>query len=213
MKSRLTVLVINENITRKGELEHTLLIPLREQEYDIVGELTSTQHLADKANQLQPNLVIISLVSLNKAGLESIALMAEHCLRPIVIFAEHDNQQMTEQAINTGVSACVIDGLAPHRVENIVNVAVARFEALQTMRHALRHTENKLDQARAELAERKLTEKAKGLIMKHNHCAESQAFKALQKMAMDQQKSLSDVAKNIIAVLGKHSNSISSGHS
>ncbi|WP_028470173.1 ANTAR domain-containing response regulator [Neptunomonas japonica] len=213
MKSRLTVLVINENIARESELENTLLRPLREQGYDIVEELTSTQYLADKANALQPNLVIISLTSLDKADLENIALMAEHCSRPIVIFAEQGNQQMTEQAIRTGVSACVVDGLEPHRIKHIVDVAVARFEELQAMHDALRHAHNELDQARAELAERKLIEKAKGLIMKHNHCAESQAFKALQKMAMDQQKPLSEVAKSIIAVLGKQSNSITRGHS
>jgi response regulator NasT len=213
LKSRLTVLVINENMKHEGELERTLLIPLREQGYDIVEELTSTQHLADKANKLQPSLVIISLTSLNKADLANIALMAQHCPRPIVIFAEQGSQPMTEQAIRTGVSACVVDGLEPHRVKSIVNVAVTRFEELQTMHHALSHAHRELDQARAELAERKLIEKAKGLIMKHNHCAENQAFKALRKMAMDQQKPLCDVAKNIIAVLERHSNNISNSHS
>ena len=205
MKSKLTVLVINEKNEHEKGPEHTLYVPLREQGYVILEALNSIKYLADKAKELQPDLVVLNLVSPNKADVESITLMRQYYSCPIVLFAEQGNTLMIKEAIHTGVSACVINGLESHRIKNIVDAAVAHFEESQILRLAL-------EQSRAELADRKLIEKAKGLIMKHNHCAEEQAFKAMRKMAMDQQKPLNEVAKNIIAVLERHSNNMSNSH-
>ncbi len=204
MKKRLTVLVIDEDKGRAALLEQAL----RDQEYRILGRLDSTDHLADKVAELQPDIIIIDLDSPDRDVLENMALLNKHCPRPVVMFAEQGDQLTIEKAIRSGVSAYVVDGLEQHRMKAILDVATARFREFQAMRNELSqvHSElhqvhGELDQARSELADRKLIEKAKGLIMKHNHCAEDKAFKAMRKMAMDQQKPLNEIARNIITVL------------
>jgi len=94
-------------------------------------------------------------------------------------------------AIEAGVSAYVVDGLKPERVKPVVDVAIARFAQFQELR-------SELDKAKSTLAERKLVERAKGILMKRRRCDEEEAYRLMRKMAMDQKSRLVDIANKII---------------
>lgn len=190
MNNKLSVLVIDEDRGRAALLEQAL----RDQGYAVLARLDNTDHLAQRVDELKSDMIIIDLESPDRDVLENMALLNESSPRPVVMFAEQGDQTTIEKAIRSGVSAYVVDGLEHHRIKAILDVAAARFREFQALRA-------ELQQARTELADRKLIEKAKGLVMKHNRCSEEQAFKAMRKMAMDQQKPLNDIARNIISVL------------
>lgn len=197
MQNRLTVLVIDEDKERAALLEQAL----RDQGYEVLVRLNSTDHMADKVEVLKPDIIIIDLDSPDRDVLENMALMNQSCPRPVIMFAEQGDQATIEQAIRSGVSAYVVDGLEQHRIKAILDVAIARFREFQAIRSELNLVHGELNQARTELADRNLTEKAKKLIMKHNNCTEDKAHQAMRKMAMDQQKPLIEIAKSIISVL------------
>ena len=94
-------------------------------------------------------------------------------------------------ALDAGVSAYVVDGLTPDRVKPVVDVAIARFAQFQDLR-------SQLDKAKTTLAERKLVEKAKGILGKRWRCDEEDAYRLMRKMAMDQKLKLVDIANKII---------------
>lgn len=182
--------MIDEDRGRAALLEQAL----RDQGYAVLARLDNTDHLAHRVDELKPDMIIIDLESPDRDVLENMALLNESSPRPVVMFAEQGDQHTIEKAIRSGVSAYVVDGLEHHRIKAILDVAAARFREFQALRA-------ELQQARTELADRKLVEKAKGLVMKHNRCSEEQAFKAMRNMAMDQQKPLNEIARNIISVL------------
>lgn len=190
MKKRLSVLVIDEDRGRAALVEQAL----RDQGYDVLARLDTTDHLADRVDELKPDMIIVDLESPDRDVLENMAILNQSSPRPVVMFAEQGDQQTIEKAIRAGVSAYIVDGLEHHRMKAILDVAAARFREFQALRAELADVKN-------ELADRKVIERAKGLVMKHNRCSEEQAFKAMRKMAMDQQKPLNDIAKNIISVL------------
>ncbi len=190
MKNTSTVLVIDEDRGRAALLEQAL----RDKGYSVLARLDTTDLLAERVAELKPDMIIIDLDSPDRDVLENMALLNQSSPRPVVMFAEQGDQQTIEKAIRSGVSAYVVDGMEHHRIKAILDVATARFREFQALR-------SELAQAKNELADRKILEKAKGLVMKHNRCSEEQAFKAMRKMAMDQQKPMNEIAKNIIAVL------------
>jgi len=190
LKKRLTVLVIDEDRGRAALVEQAL----RDQGYDVLARLDTTDHLADRVEELKPDMIIVDLDSPDRDVLENMAILNQSSPRPVVMFAEQGDQPTIEKAIRAGVSAYIVDGLEHHRMKAILDVAAARFREFQALRSELADAKN-------ELADRKIVERAKGLVMKHNRCSEEQAFKAMRKMAMDQQKPLNDIAKNIISVL------------
>jgi len=109
------------------------------------------------------------------------------------MFTQDKDQTRMRAALQAGVSAYVVDGLAAERVQPIVNVALARFEQWQALRQ-------ELDQAQTGLAERKAIDRAKGILMTQRRCSEDEAYRLLRKTAMDRNARLGEVAENVIAM-------------
>jgi response regulator NasT len=107
------------------------------------------------------------------------------------MFTSDGSEEAIRAATRAGVSAYVVDGLDEGRIKTIVDVAVARFEEMQDLR-------GQLAEANLRLADRKLIERAKGLLMKSRNLDEESAFAALRKAAMDRNLKLSEVAQRIV---------------
>ena len=106
----------------------------------------------------------------------------------------HDGDAgLMREAVKAGVSAYVVDHIDPARLKPIVDVAVARFEAHQNLRHELATATRKL-------SERKLVEKAKGILMKSRGLAEDEAYVALRSLAMERAQPLGKVAGDLVAM-------------
>ncbi len=115
--------------------------------------------------------------------------------KPIVMFAENSDSAAIEEAIRAGVSAYIVDGLNVKRVKPIMDVAIARFREFQSLRDELAKT-------KTTLAERKLIDRAKGILMKQRSIMEEQAYAVLRKAAIETNMRIADVAKNVISLAG-----------
>jgi response regulator NasT len=99
---------------------------------------------------------------------------------------------MIADAINAGVSAYVVDGLNPARVKPVLDVAVARFNQFQALN-------DELGRAKASLAERKIIERAKGILMQQKKLSEEEAYRALRRAAMEQNRRIAEVAEYLVS--------------
>ncbi len=190
-ETQLKVLLIDDEPDRVKALEDAL----NALGHNVVCHLTQPNELNRHVEQTEPDIVIIDMDSPNRDTLESMATMSRQNPRPIIFFAEQQNDRAAmAAAINAGVSAYVADGLQPDRVKTIMDTAIAQFDAYNSLRQ-------ELDKAKTQLADRKIIEKAKGMLMKHQGCDEEQAYSTLRKLAMDRGQKLIDVARNVIDVL------------
>jgi two-component system, response regulator / RNA-binding antiterminator len=181
------VLVVDESAERAEVLRAALLLA----GYEVTASLTSPLTLLKTVERLEPEVIVIDTDSPSRDVLEHLVMVSRHTPRPVVMFASDGTPETIRAATRAGVSAYVVDGLDENRIKAIVDVAVARFEELQDLR-------GQLAQANSKLAERKLIERAKGLLMKSRSLDEEAAYAALRRTAMDRNLKLSDVAQRIV---------------
>ena len=185
----LRVMLVDDVPGRAAIMEQAM----RDNGYDVVARFGTDDNLLQKVDQIQPDIIIIDMELPDRDIVEHMRMISRDKLRPIVMFAEKSDSETILQAVRAGVSAYVVDGLSDTRLKPIMDVAIARFREFQALKEELHRT--KID-----LADRKDIDKAKGIIMKQLKCDEAEAFAALRKMAMDSNKKLGDVARNIIDV-------------
>lgn len=181
------VALVNESIERARLLEQALL----ESGYDVVFKVSSIRALAEQIHALQPDIVIIDMQQPDHDLLDDLRVIHQDCPRPILIFAQRSDEHMIRQAMRVGVSSFVVDGWSRTRVKSLIEVAIARFEENQMLRTAL-------DEAKTTLAERKVVERAKGILMLRRKCDEQQAYSLLRKLAMDRNEKIIEVAHSVI---------------
>ena len=109
-----------------------------------------------------------------------------------VMFTNDDDSDLIRRAVHSGVSAYIVDGINARRVRPIIDAAIARFEQFDAMR-------TELENAKSTLESRKIVEKAKGLLMESKDMNEADAYRAMQRMAMDRNLKMVDLARSIIA--------------
>lgn len=187
----LKVLLVDDNRGRGAMIEQALLDS--PDDYQVLRPETEA-NLIRLVENFMPDVIIIEVDSPSRDTLEHLAIINELNPKPVVMFAEDNDRQLIGKAVRSGVSAYVVDGLSHHRVINILEVAIARFREYQALKEELVQTKNKL-------ADRKIVEKAKGLLMTQKQVSEEEAYKALRKMAMDKGITLAEVAANVVAVL------------
>ncbi|AMR76779.1 ANTAR domain-containing response regulator [Cupriavidus nantongensis] len=143
----------------------------------------------------QPDMLIIASESAARDTIEHVCVSTQHAPRPIVLFTDNDDSQRIKAALSAGITAYIVDGLRAERVKTVLDVAYARFELDQQLRA-------ELDATRLKLAERKVVERAKGLLMQARGLSEEDAYKRLRSMAMERGLKLVDAAQRVIDVMG-----------
>lgn len=159
--------------------------------YHVVASLSSPLELTERIEALKPDVIIINTDSPSRDVLEHLCVVSREQPRPIVVFTSEDDTAVIRQAIRSGVSAYVVDGLAAERVRPIVEAARARFDELQRLKTELADVSLKL-------SERKLVERAKGILMQRRGLTEEAAFQALRTLAMSRNQRLGEVAQQLI---------------
>ncbi len=183
----LTILVIDDNPVRSAILEEWL----REAGHVNVVRLDTTHELLRRIWQIDPDVVLIDLADPSRDVLEQMFQVSRMVKRPIAMFVDQSDTSMIEAAVDAGVSAYIVDGLKKERVKPILDMTVSRFNAFDRL-------SRQLDEARSELAERKLIERAKGILMKSRGIAEEEAYGMLRKTAMNEKKKLSEIAQSVV---------------
>ena len=181
------VLVVDESPERADILRDGL----RRAGYEVSASLSSPVSLLATIEQLKPDVIVIDTESPSRDVLEHLVVLTQHTPRPVVMFSSDGAPETIREAVRAGVSAYVVDGLDPNRIRAIVDVAIAQFEDFQRLRE-------ELAQANLKLAERKLVERAKGLLMKSRSLDEQAAYALLRKFAMDRKLRLGEVAQQLI---------------
>jgi response regulator NasT len=181
------ILVVDESPERARVLRDGLRLA----GYEVTASLTSPIALLKTIDQLEPDVIVIDTESPSRDVLEHLVVMSQHTPRPVVMFASDGAPEKIRAAVRAGVSAYVVDGLDPLRVKSIIDVAVARFEDFQNLRE-------QLAQANLKLSERKLVERAKGILMRSRGLDEEAAYGLLRKFAMDRKLRMSEVAQQLI---------------
>lgn len=167
--------------------------------YRLVANLRSSEHLLKEIDSTAPDIIVVGLDLPDDAILETIASLQALQPHPVIMFAEQDTPQIISKVVKAGVSAFVVDDIQPERINSIINIAIARFHEEQRLRDELAKTKNQLN-------ERKVVDKAKGLLMAKRSISEDEAYKLMRKMAMDKGLTLTAVAENVIDVMNLMSN-------
>lgn len=187
-KPDVRIILVDDDRDRMGLLEEAL----SSAGHEVVGRLLDTDDILGAVETLQPDIVLLDVDSPSRDTLESLGHISRDRPRPIVLFAQKSDSETIRRAMRAGVSAYVVDGMNPNRLQPVIEVAIARFQEFQGMRRELENTKLKL-------ADRKDVEKAKGLLMKRKGVDENVAYELLRKMAMDRNIRLGDVARSLIA--------------
>jgi len=143
-------------------------------------------------HRLAPDVVVIERDTPERELLADLGQLMRERPLPVVVFARNKDAALMREAMAAGVSAYVLDGRPAERAPDILGVALVRFEQLRALQHELAQT-------RASLSERKLIERAKGIVMTQRQCSEDEAYRLLRKAAMDRNERLAEVAEHVVA--------------
>lgn len=187
---KIEVMLIDANSGRSAILEQAL----SDAGYRITIRTTDTDRLLQQVQKAKPDVILIDIDLPDRDTLEQLREIGQDQPRPIIMFAERSDPETTAAALRAGVSAYVVSDLNPRRLQPIMDVAIARFREYQALRR-------ELDETRNRLAERKVVEKAKGLLMAHRKLSEEEAYQTLRKLAMDRNQRIGEVARTVISLL------------
>ena len=183
----LKVMIVDSEIKRCKPLKQLLI----DNGFEVVAHVENDLHLHDKCLATKPDVVIIDTDSPNRDTLENICVMSMHDPRPIVMFTHDGDKAQIKLATKAGVSAYVVGTIPSERLITVIDAAIARFEEFNSLRAELTQAKSKLD-------ERKVVERAKGLLMKQRGLDEVEAYEMLRSMAMKKNMKLADLSHQLI---------------
>jgi len=187
LDSTFRILIVDQNVMRASVLEDGL----REAGYRNVIVVRDMQNLMRRIVDNDPDVIFIDLENPNRDVLEQMFQVSRSVRRPIAMFVDRSDTDMIAAAVDAGVGAYVVDGLRKERVKSVLDTAVSRFNAFNKLRE-------ELDRAKAALEERKVVERAKGILMKERGLTEDAAYALLRKAAMNESRRISEVAQSVV---------------
>ena len=187
----LTILVVDENAIRASIIEEGLA----EAGHSNVTVIHEVNGVARLIETLEPDVIIIDIENPNRDMMEHMFQLTRSVSRPIAMFVDRSDTASIEAAVDAGVSAYIVDGLKKERVKPILDMAVSRFNAFSRL-------QRELAEARNALEERKIIERAKGILMKMRGMSEEEAFALLRQTAMNEKKKIADIAQSVVTAAG-----------
>ena len=191
MQASLKIVIVDENPTRAVVLEDAL----REAGHTNVVRLDETSQLLARICAVDPDIVIIDLETPRRAVLEQMFEVSRAVKRPVAMFVEESDKAAIEAAVDAGVSAYIVGGLRKERIANIVDLCISRFNSFARLRE-------ELERARGALEERKVIDRAKGILMTAKNLTEDAAYGLLRKTAMNENKKIAEVAQSVVTAAG-----------
>ena len=186
----LKVLLVDDTPDRASALKDALSAM---EGVEVTCTLESALQLPQRVTEHSPDIVLIDTESPSRDVLEQLAAVSSTAPRPVVLFSDDGEDETIRAALKAGVSAYIVDGISPQRLDPIMRIAMERFQADQELRAELEDT-------RTRLAERTVIERAKGIVMRQRNCTEEEAFASLRSLAMQRGIKLGEVAQQVIDV-------------
>lgn len=169
---------------------------LREEGYEVVGEAADGQRAVDLAIELRPDLVIMDVKMPRRDGIDAASEIAEKRIAPVVILTAFSQRELVEKARDAGAMAYLVKPFSKADLMPAVELAASRYTEISSL-------ESEIADLQERLETRKLIERAKGKLMESQSLTEPQAFKWIQRAAMDRRTTMKAVAEVIIETLDK----------
>ena len=181
------IVIVDESATRAAVIQDGL---------EALGDckvfvVTERRGLIARIGEIDPDIVLMDLGNPSRDVLEEYFTVSRALARPIAMFVDESDAEAIAASIDAGVSSYVVDGLAPHRIRPILDLAIRRF-------HAFSRLQNDLAEARGKLAEREAIDKAKRILMESRKLSEPDAYAELRRTAMNQGRRIADIADAVI---------------
>ena len=186
----LKILVVDENPIRRAILEQGL----KEAGYTNVVALATTTRLVDHIYRLDPDVILMDFENPSRDVLDQMFQVSRIVRRPIAMFVDQSERGSISASVDAGVSAYIVDGLKKERVSAILEMTISRFRVFDKLRVDL-------DEAKSALKDRKVIDRAKGILMKSKGLDEEAAYKILRQTAMRQSRKISDVAESLLSTI------------
>lgn len=181
------VLLIDEN----SSSSEILMIALDDVGFEVVGRVSCNDDIMAGIRVCEPDVLVINMESPDVYIFNQLFEINKTHPKPIVFFAEKGEEDVINKAVKAGVSAFIVDGLTGRRLKPVIELAIARFNEMQSLY-------KKLSASQVNLEERKVIERAKGILMSRKNVNEDDAYNSLRTLAMSQNKKIFDIAKNVI---------------
>jgi two-component system, response regulator / RNA-binding antiterminator len=186
--SEISILIVDESVDRALLIE----LALREAGHLNVKTIHHLKGIAREIETQEPDVIVMDLGNPNRDFLEHMFRLSKALRKPIVMFVDQSSNEAMLNSVEAGVSAYVVDGLKRERVKPILDLAIARFKAFEKLR-------GERDDAVQALADRKVIERAKGILTHEQKISEADSFEMMRKAAMQQSRTLVEIAETIIA--------------
>ena len=162
---------------------------------DLLGgkgaNLAEMTNLLGRIYAIDPDVILIDLANPSRDILEQMFQVSRVVRRPVGMFVDQSDSASIQAAVDAGVSAYVVDGLRKDRVKPILDTCISRFNAFARL-------QDELDRTRSALEERKVIDRAKGILMKARNLSEDAAYVLLRKTAMNENKKIAEVAQSVV---------------
>jgi response regulator NasT len=183
----LKILIVDESPIRAAILEEGL----RESGYAKVVHIRETANLLARIYAIDPDVILMDLANPSRDILEQMFQMSRAVKRPIAMFVDQSDTASIQASVEAGVSAYIVDGLKKQGIKHILDTCISRFNAFSRL-------QSELDQAKSALEERKVIDRAKGILMKHRHLTEEEAYALMRRAAMNENKKIAEIAQAVL---------------
>ena len=187
MDASLKIVIVDESPIRAAILEDGL----REAGHQQVVRIEGTSNLLARIYAVDPDVIVIDLESPSRDMLEQMFQVSRIVKRPIAMFVDQSDAASIQAAVDAGVSAYIVDGLKKERIKNVLDLCISRF-------HAFSRLQTELDKAKSALEERKVIDRAKGILMKAKSITEEEAYALLRKTAMNENRKIAEIAASVV---------------
>jgi two-component system, response regulator PdtaR len=169
---------------------------LTDEGYDVVGQAGDGQQALDLARELEPDLVVMDVKMPVMDGITAAEKIAEERIAPVVMLTAFSQRDLVERAREAGAMAYVVKPFDASDVVPAIEIALGRFQEIRSIEDEVADLEDRL-------ASRKAIDQAKGLLQEALDLSEAEAFRWIQKTAMDMRKSMREVAEGVITQFSK----------
>lgn len=183
----LKILIVDESPIRAAILEEGL----REAGFTDVARIAETHNLLRRVYAMDPDVILIDLENPSRDELEQMFQVSRAVRRPVAMFVDQSDAASIQASVDAGVSAYIVDGLKKERIKSILDLCVSRFNAFARL-------QGELERVKSDLQERRVIDRAKGILMKSKNLSEEDAYRLLRNVAMRESKKIAEIAQSVV---------------
>jgi len=185
--SSFKIVIVDESPIRAAILKEGL----RDAGFTSVEHIPEMHNILARIYALDPDVILIDLENPSRDVLEQMFQVSRAVRRPIAMFVDQSDAASIQQSVEAGVSAYIVDGLKKERIKPILDLCISRFNAFAKL-------QNELDRTKSALEDRKILDRAKGLLMKAKGLTEEEAYVLIRSTAMREKKKIGEIAQSIV---------------